>query len=435
MEKSEEALFKTTCQIKDFPALKQNLETDILIIGAGLCGILTAYKLKQSGKRVVVIEKDKVASGITQNTTAVISAEHDTLYQDLLAKEGLAKTALHLEANLQAVDEYLALSKIYDFDFEIVDAYLYATEDDERIIKEADVLQRLGVDAQIVDKTALPFKISHALKFPKQAQMNPLKLINHLVQDLEIYEYSEASSIKKNKVMVGPYYICANKIIIATHFPYLNHLGMYYTKMYQNRSYVIALKTKEKLDGTYNSITQGGFYFRKYQDYLLIGGNDQKTASNMEGFNNLISFAKKYYPKSKITNMWANQDCITLDDLPYIGRYSNFNPNLYVATGFNLWGMTQAMISAILLTDLINNQPNKYQALYNPLRNPLGKKLFLNLGNYLKYLVNFKKKRCPHLGCALVYNEIEHTWDCPCHGSRFTEDGKLLDNPALHDLK
>lgn len=434
MSETKKSIWTDTIKIKDFPPLKSNLKTDVLVIGAGMCGILTAYMLKQEGLNVVVIDKGKVGMGITKNTTAVITAQHDTLYQDLVNDVGFDKAKQYLDANLMAITKFKKLSEKYDFDFEEVDSYIYTKEDIEKIKKEVDTLKSLGIDASFEERINLPFEIKGAVKFPNQAQMNPLKLIKELVNDLEIYEYTNASNIKKDKVFVDQYHIEAKKIIIATHFPYINHLGMYYTKMYQVRSYVVAINTNDEINGVYTNLDSNDFYFRKYQDYLFIGGNDKKTATKGVCYNNLINFVNKYYPDKEIKYQWANQDCITIDDIAYIGRYSNFNKYIYVATGFNLWGMTQSMISAVLLTDFILNRPNEYQKLYNPLRNPIKKQLFANLGSYIKNLFSFKKKRCPHMGCALIYNEVEDTWDCPCHGSRFTREGKIIDNPSTKEL-
>ena len=145
--------------------------------------------------------------------------------------------------------------------------------------------------------------------------------------------------------------------------------------------------------------------------------------------------AREFYPNATITHRWAAQDCMSLDGIPYIGPYSAGTPNLYVATGFNKWGMTTSMAAANLLTDLILGKKSPYEEIFSPSRNMLHLQLGINLMESTKNLLSLSPKRCPHLGCALKWNPREHSWDCPCHGSRFTEDGKLLDNPATRDLK
>ena len=421
MNEKGKSLWIDTVEFPSFSALNKDIKTDIVVVGGGICGILCAYYLMKEGNKVIVVEKNKIGMGITKNTTAVITAQHDILYSTRIKKDGFEKAQQYLDANLMALKEYANLSKEFDFDFEEKDSYIYSTIDETILTEEVEALNKLGIHAELVNKIALPFSIRAAVKFPKQAEM-------------EIYENTNVIDIKKNVVYTDHHKIEAKAIIVTTHYPFIDRLGMYYTKMFQNRSYVIAIKNDEDIGGTYTNLETTGFYFRKYKEYLLIGGNDHKTANGGYHYENLISFVNNYYPNAKIEYMWANQDCITLDDIPYIGKYSNFSESLYVATGFNLWGMTQSMISALILRDLVMNRRNVYQKLYRPNRNIFKKQLFINLGSYLKNLLNFRTKRCPHLGCALVWNDEEQTWDCPCHGSRFTKKGKLIDNPSNKDL-
>lgn len=434
MHKKGKSIWEDTVELPSFPTLEQDIEADVVVVGGGLCGILTAYRLMSEGLDVVLVEKNRIASGITKNTTAVITAQHDVLYSERIQKEGFVKAKQYLEANLKALSEYKTLSQSYAFDFEEKPSYIYSTQDEKTIQDEVKALQQLGVDAQLVHQVDLPFDIQAAVCFPHQAQMNPLLLIQHLVKHLRIFEHTEVIKVSKNKVITAQHCISAKHIVITTHYPFINRLGLYYAKLFQNRSYVIAIKNKENIHGTYINLETSGFYFRNYQNYLLIGGNDRQTAGKGCCFQNLIRFAQEHYPQCDIEYQWGNQDCMTLDDRPYIGTYSTLHKHIYVATGFNLWGMTQSMISAQLLTDLILKRENPYQALYNPHRNMIQKQLFINLGNYAKHVLKWRKKRCPHLGSELVWNKEEQSWDCPCHGSRFDKSGDIIDNPAVKPL-
>lgn len=435
MEKKNNSIWIDSIELPKFKKLETDIETDILVVGGGIAGILIAYKLSEEGKKVVVLEKNKIGMGITKNTTAFITSQQDTLYQERLKKDGYYHTKLYLEANQKAILDYQKLSKTYAFDFEQLSSFLYSTKESKVIEEEAICLQNLGIDAKIKEKIDLPFSIVKAVEFPNQAQMNPLKLIACLSKKLDIYENTTVTKIKKDCVIANEHMVKANSIIITTHFPFVNRLGLYYAKMYQKRSYVVAIKTKDKIDGIYTNLDENDFYFRKYQDYLIIGGNDCKSGTSENHFESIRKFVEQYYPTASITNEWSNQDCISLDDKPYIGQYSGFRKNLYVATGFNLWGMTQAMISANILTDLIMNRDNPYQELFNPNRNMFHKQLFMNLGTYLKNVLKPRRKTCTHLGSALVWNEEEQTWECPCHGSRFSENGEVIDNPTKKELK
>ena len=149
----------------------------------------------------------------------------------------------------------------------------------------------------------------------------------------------------------------------------------------------------------------------------------------------LKDFSRFHYPEAKITHHWATQDCMSLDGIPYIGQYSAKTPNLYVATGFNKWGMTSSMVAARMLTDLITGKGSPYADLFSPSRSILRPQLGINAWEAARNLLTPTAKRCPHMGCALKWNSQEHSWDCPCHGSRFTESGKLIDNPATGHLK
>ncbi len=146
-------------------------------------------------------------------------------------------------------------------------------------------------------------------------------------------------------------------------------------------------------------------------------------------------FARNHYAKAEIIAKWSTQDCMTLDGIPYIGQYSRTTPDVYVATGFNKWGMTNAMAAADILCDLVTGKPNPYAAVFSPSRTLLRTQLLVNIFESTVGLLTPTAPRCPHLGCALKYNSAEHTWDCPCHGSRFTEHGELIDNPATDDKR
>ena len=205
--------------------------------------------------------------------------------------------------------------------------------------------------------------------------------------------------------------------------------------MYQHRSYVLALKNIPKINGMYVDEAKKGMSFRNYNNLLLLGGGDHRTGKKGGNWDELIEFAKKYYPNSSEQYRWATQDCMTLDEIPYIGQYSKNTPNLFVATGFNKWGMTSSMVAAMILHDMVLERESPYAPLFNPSRTILHPQLALNLAESAVNLLTPTTKRCPHLGCALKWNASEHSWDCPCHGSRFTEAGELIDNPATDDMK
>ena len=170
-------------------------------------------------------------------------------------------------------------------------------------------------------------------------------------------------------------------------------------------------------------------------EMLLLGGGSHRTGKQGGGWRELEAFAKRHYPRAHIRYRWAAQDCMTLDGVPYIGPYSARTENLYVATGFNKWGMTSAMAAAMLLTDMVQGKRPDDAPVFSPSRNMLRPQLALNALEAAASLLTPTAPRCPHMGCALKWNAQEHSWDCPCHGSRFTQEGGLIENPAMRDLE
>ena len=228
--------------------------------------------------------------------------------------------------------------------------------------------------------------------------------------------------------------IQAEKIIVCTHFPFLNKHGAYFLKLYQHRSYVTAFENVPQLNGMYVDEDTKGLSFKSYKNLLFIGGGGHRTGKEGKAWQGIEKLAEEYYPLARINAEWATQDCMSLDKLPYIGEYSKHTPNVYVATGFNKWGMTGSMVASRLLCDMALGKRNDYSELYSPQRKIIHPQLFANGFETTVNLLTPTTRRCPHLGCALKWNKYEHTWDCPCHGSRFTKDGELIDNPATKDL-
>lgn len=229
--------------------------------------------------------------------------------------------------------------------------------------------------------------------------------------------------------------IFAKKIIVATHFPFMNKHGGYFLKMYQHRSYLIALENAPDLNGMYVDEDKKGMTFRNYKDLLFVGGGGHRTGKSGGNWAELERFSHQNFPGAQVKYRWAAQDCMSLDGIPYIGRYSPTLPGIYVAAGFNKWGMTSAMVAATLLTDLLSEKENPYSSIFAPDRSLMHPQLIANGAESVMGLLTPRRKRCPHMGCALKWNSAEHSWDCPCHGSRFSEKGQLIDNPATGDLK
>ncbi len=427
------SIWSETAERPSFAPLKDNKNTDVLIIGGGIAGLLCAYKLKSAGVDCMLVEADEICGGITKDTTAKITLTHGLMYDKMLHRFGEDKARLYVEAQENAIREYARLSKAIDCDFERKDSYVYSLNNREKIEKEVAALNRLGVKATFSEARELPFSVAGEVCVKNQAQFHPLKFLYALAKDLPIYEHTKVIESKPNRAITNDGEIRYKKLIVATHFPIFNKHGSYFLKLYQHRSYVLALEGAPHIDGMYVDECDKGMSFRNYEDLLLLGGGGHRTGKKGGCWQELEAFAKEHYPNAKIVAKWATQDCMTLDDIPYIGRYSKNTPDTFVATGFNKWGMTNAMVAAKILCDLVQGKENLYAEVFSPSRSILRPQLAVNALESTMGILTPTVPRCPHLGCALKYNPAEHTWDCPCHGSRFDEYGGLIDNPATDD--
>ena len=429
-----ESIWCNRIRLPRFSPLEGPVSTDVLIIGGGMAGLLCAYQLKKAGASCIVAERTRIASGVTGNTTAKLTSQHGLIYGKIAKQFGLEAAGLYLKANEEALAEYRTLCSKVPCDYEEQSHTVYSKQDVQALEAELAVLSRLDYPAELVSSLPLPFSTAGGIRFPHQAQFHPLKFLGGIVEDLTIFENTPVISPTKSGAVTQHGTIQANAVIVCTHFPFLNKHGSYFLKLYQQRSYVLALKHVPIPDGMFLDAEKNGLSFRHWGDTLLLGGGGHRTGKSGGGWAALEAFAGEHYPDAQIVSRWATQDCMSLDGLPYIGQYSASTPNLYVAAGFNKWGMTTSMAAAQILTDLICGKENPYASLFSPSRSILHPQLGINAAEATVSLLTPARKRCPHLGCALKWNPQERSWDCPCHGSRFTEDGRLLDNPSTGDL-
>lgn len=472
-----ESIWKKTCKVPERERLCGNKKTEVAVIGAGMAGILIASFLQAAGKQVVVLEANRIASGQTGNTTAKITSQHGAVYSRLIADLGVKRAQWYAAANQTAIGEYrrLITEREIDCDFEETSAYVYGAEA-ALLQKEAEAAKKLGLSAAFVRETALPFPTAGAVKFDRQAQFHPLKFLKAMAEDLTIYEHTAVSEVDGQTLHSEKGSLEAEKIIFACHFPFVNFPGAYFARMHQERSYVIALERAQQLDGMYIGAGEHDFSFRNYGRFLLVGGGKHRTGENVLGgqYARLRQKAAEWFPGSREAACWSAQDCITPDSVPYIGQYAASRPNWYVATGFQKWGMTASMVSAMAIRDMVCGKEEPWHAVFAPHRftpgtvqgvleeggqavKGLTKRFFeipsktasdVRPGYGGVVLLNGKKAgiykredgavlqtdfRCPHMGCQLTWNPDEKTWDCPCHGSRFDAGGRWISGPAQED--
>lgn len=474
-----QSIWTNEVRLKNGKQLNGDLSVNTAVIGGGITGLLIAYMLEEKGVKCAVFEANKIAGGQTKNTTAKITSQHGLKYHSLIKHFGISKAKEYANANQKAIDEFERIISDNNIkcDFKRLPSYLYTQQNSDLLKEEAKAARMAGISETLTTNTELPFKIAMALKFENQAQFNPLLFINGIADKLDIYENTMVTDIECNNLVTENGIVSADNIVIATHFPFINVPGYYFMRMHQERSYVVALKDAGELDGMYYGIDKNGLSFRNSGEYLLLGGGGHRTGENPSGgkYSRLEVAAKHYYPHSREVYRWSAQDCIPLDGVPYIGKYSSSLPDVYVATGFQKWGMSTSMVAAMIISDMITGKESPYE-IFSPQRfkvSAAAKSLMNETGHSVKGLsksflsfpdkaamelpkghggvVEYKGKKigvykdeegrvyavsnkCPHLGCQLEWNPDEKSWDCPCHGSRFDYKGRLIDNPAMKGL-
>ncbi len=470
-----ESIWSQSVSFEKRNSLNKDLKVNTVVIGAGLAGLLTAYKLKEKGIEAVVIDADRICSGQTKNTTAKITSQHGLIYSKIEKHYGKEGAKAYAAANENAIANYKRIiqDKNIDCDFEGQKAYLYsndtATLKDEYISAEGS-----GIDCYIDDNIKLPLKANAALVFNNQAQFNPLKFAKVIADDLTIYEKTPATKIVDNTVCTPEGKITAENIVVATHYPFINFPSMYFLRMSQERSYAIAVERNGiNFDGMYIGADKNSLSIRAYKNMIIVGDSKHRTGCGTtdNAFDNLSGMAKQFFPNHKELARWSAQDCITIDGIPYIGKFAKYNNNIFVATGFNKWGMTGSMASAEIISDKICGTNREEHEFFSPNRfnfsaskNEISENITQTIKGFAGHLkkttatldglkrnsageIRYNGQKagaykneygiiyvvsltCPHLKCKLNWNDTTKTWDCRCHGSRYSYKGELLDNPA-----
>lgn len=499
---SSKSYWRDYKEISSFPQLQNNESTDIGVVGGGIVGIITAYLLAKAGKKVTLIDAGKLVDGVTGHTTAKITAQHGLFYFPLIKMAGEEQAKLYYQANLDGLGfiKNTAAELGIDCDFENKDAFVYAnTEIGAKLVeKEAEAYHQLGIEGGLAKgEVDLPFEVKEAVVMRNQAQFHPVKFLAGLVKELErlgvtIYEQTRAVKIlsKKDPVIQteNMSHLSCNKVIVATHYPFNDEDGLYFSRLSISRSYVIAAKIKGEMPKHMYISTDMPMRSLRYAEdengekLLLIGGEGHATGKHKkettENYGNLAKWGEEHFDIQEIPYRWSAQDMTTLDTIPYIGTVTAGYDNLLTATGFRKWGMAHGALAGMLLSDQILGNDNPYAALYNPTRTkmkPVDAASFIKdnaavakelvkgklkmpgktvdgLGKDEGSLVKTAKGKaggyrdqygqvhlvdttCTHMGCETKWNDAERSWDCPCHGSRFSYTGDVLQGPAVKPLK
>lgn len=480
----------------DYPALESDVSTDALIIGGGMVGILTAFLLQKEGIQTTILEAGRIAMGTTGHTTAKLTSMHGLIYDKLKNQRGHEIARQYAEANERAIAEIKSIADQYHIECDYLpqDAYIYTQQDKniEKIENEVKTASELGIKATWVDELPLPLPIRAGMKFEGQAQFHPRKFLLPLAEKTSaegvgIYENSRAVDLdygdKLTATTAQGNKVTANRVILASHYPFYNKHGMYFSRLYTERAYAIGFTAKEKYPGGMYINAEEPSRSLRFQPFekgelILAVGENHKTGQGEDlnrHYQELIEFADELFSVQDLLFRWSTQDCMTLDGVPYTGVYQHDRPHLYIATGFEKWGMTNSMASAMLIRDLIVKGSSPWQEAYDPSRvNIPGqiKNFIVENADVAKQLIKGKlspipedihiapgegkvieteggrtgaycdeegslhlvNTTCTHMGCELNWNSAERSWDCPCHGSRFTWSGDILDGPAVTPL-
>ena len=475
------------------------MRTDIVIIGTGMFGITTAHYLTEAGADVLVLDKSGIGRMTTGHTTAKITSQHGLLYQYLLEKYGVDFAKEYFEANEESIQEIEGIVQAYQIDcnFERQDHTMFTKSANEKrkIVEEVRAMKQFTSQVEKVTKTELPFEIELGITVKDQAQFHPIRYLrglaknilekgNKIILDTTCYDLKKEKDGYRIQTQKGE--VLAKKVVLASHYPFIKYPGLYFFKMYQSSSYVIAFDPKKDIfSGMYLQVEEPKFSFRSAIDsdgkrILILGGAGHKTGKSVTDqmtYEQLKQEVQQEFPEAEIRYWWSTRDCITLDKLPYIGQFSNLLPNVYIGTGFNKWGMTTSNLAARIVSDEILEKKNRHQHLFlatrmQPIENREEVKNILaqsvkslvvqrvkpsqlrveDLANGEGGIVQLQGKKvgvyrdengkiyavkpvCTHLGCLLNWNGADKTWDCPCHGSRYRFDGKNLYDPAMKDLE
>lgn len=488
--------WQESVDIPTFDPLQEDTEADVVIVGGGITGITAAYILAQEGKKVVLLEASRLLNGTTGHTTAKITSQHGLIYDEFISHMGENRARQYYEANNKAKD---FIKRTIDeqnihCDWSGQTAYLYATSEEyaRKLKREHEAYQRLHIDGELVDDIPFDIPVENALSMKNQAQFHPVKYLAHLIRVIRqkggrIFENTVAVDIDgEDTVMTRDgHRVRGDYILACSHFPFYSGMGFYFSRMHANRSYIVAIKTKNDFPGgMYISADQPVRSLRSVPTndghMVLIVGESHKTGqgkATLEHYKALERFGEEVFGSYEVLYRWSTQDLVTLDKVPYIGELASPHANVLVATGYRKWGMTNGTAAAQLLSDLVLGRDNPYQELYSPSRfyaDP-SLKTFMQqnidvAGHLIKGKFGFSSKKaedldkdeagiiivdgeragaykdqagkisivdttCTHMRCEVEWNDGDRTWDCPCHGSRFSYTGEVIEGPAEKPLK
>jgi glycine/D-amino acid oxidase-like deaminating enzyme/nitrite reductase/ring-hydroxylating ferredoxin subunit len=474
-----------------YPALDGERRADVAVIGAGITGMTAALLLARAGRSVVVIDQHVVAGGTTGHSTAKVTSQHGPIYQTLRGTHGRGAARRYAEA-MEAAKEQIAGAGV-ECGFRRRAAYVYGSEESHlgQLEREADVARQAGLPATFVEAAPLPFPTYGAVRFDDQAEFDPRAYVAGLARQLvetgaEIFEHTRARQVHEGapcRVVTERGTLIADDVVVATLMPFLDR-GGFFTRAHARRSYIVTARIAEPPpDGMFISAGSPTRSLRAHrfggEELLLVGGEGHhvgSTEAQPERYEKLVEFARRHWDVRSIEHGFSAQDFSPDDHVPYAGRLHPRSKHVYVATGLNKWGITAGPAAATVIADAILGRANDWSGLFSSTRvrlqeaprfvlenSRVGFRFFAERVRHRgtrpiedlapgegaiasaagKKVAGFRdddgtlhavSSRCTHLGCQVVWNAAERSWDCPCHASRFDVDGTVLNGPAVKPL-
>ncbi|MEX2556826.1 MAG: FAD-dependent oxidoreductase [Actinomycetota bacterium] len=490
------SLWVETSQETNYRTLSGKPSFDAIVIGGGIAGLSAAYMLQRDGMKVAVLEAGRIASGVTGYTTAKVTALHGLIYADLLERHGAERARMYAAANSTAVDMIRSIvdAEGISCELERQDAYTYADTIDgaDAIRREADACREIGLAAELTYDVPLPFPVSAAIRLSGQAQFHPRAYCLGLAAAIHgkrgrIYERTHVSDVQEKvrvchvKTKHGT--LSTPHVVVATHLPFMGD-GRFYAKTAPSRSYAMAFPGGGALSGMFIGSEEPTRSLRPAtaagRRWLIVGGERHKVGQDDDTearYAALESWAQEKLSLGEPAYRWSAQDYVSVDGIPYVGNLTADHQRVFVATGFRKWGMTNGTAAGVMIADAIAGRENPWATAFDSTRKRFpqaARKLLTENLNVAKQLVGGKlpvnghtpeelapgdgrimkvdgetvavsrddagrlhavSPDCTHMGCRVAWNTAERSWDCPCHGSRFTPDGEIIQGPATQPLK
>ncbi len=481
-----------------FPPLEEGLSVDVAILGAGITGLTAATLLKEAGKTVAVLDAKRIVRGVTGYTTAKLTSGHGLVYDRLIKSFGLDGARTYAESNEAAIEHVArwVAERGIECDFERTSNYVYTESESEveGIQAEVEAAAKVGLPVSFVTETELPYPVAGAIELANQAQFHPRKYLLPLAEVIpgegsHVFEQTRALDVRQGdpcRVATDRGTLEARDVVLATHIPFLDR-GLFFAKAHPYRGYALTVEIDEAAApaGMYITSTQPSRTIRSIPragggTLLLLGGEGHKPGEEADTearYRTIETFAGERFGATTVTHRWSTQDYISVDHVPYIGKLGRRAEHLYVATGFNKWGLTSGTLAAMILSDLILGRPNPWANLYDANRltaRASARAFFSENARVAAHFVGDRLRRskgrpaeelrpgegavlkiggerlgvsrddegtlhavsavCTHLRCIVGWNAAERSWDCPCHGSRFSPTGTVIEGPAVDDL-